>query len=149
VTPTAGEPFAGEPPAGEPTAGEESTGGLRSGPDLHGRPTAGELVDAVLVFLRDQLLERAPDSSDAGRRHQIRIATHALEIVGRELALGPAQQEAHERRLRAIGYEDDRTLADDIRSGRRADSPDLRRVLREDTRARLLVANPRWLPEDS
>jgi uncharacterized protein DUF6285 len=141
-------PPAGEPPAGEPPEGEESTGRLRSGPDLHGRPTAGELVDAVLVFLRDQLPERRPDSSDAGRRHQIRIAVHALEIVGRELALGPAQREEHERRLRAIGYEDDRALADDIRSGRRADSPELRRVLREDTKARLLVANPGWLPAE-
>jgi len=129
-------------------AEEGSTGGRPSGPNLHGRPTVAELVDAVLVFLRDQMPERPPDSSDAGRRHQIRIAVHALEIVGRELALGAAQQEEHERRLRAVGYEDDLTLAEDIRSGRLPDNPQLRRVLREDARARLLVANPGWLPAE-
>ncbi len=147
---------------------------------MHGRPTAGELVDAVRAFLQDQLAEPAPASAsgsgaglvsgspaglvsgseagavsgvpqrwpEAAARHQIRIAVHALEIVGRELALGPSQEEAHRARLRELGFEDDASLADAIRSGRFEDRPALRRALREDTRDRLLVANPKWLPAD-
>ncbi len=112
--------------------------------NMHGRPTAEELVDAVRAFLQDQL----SGSSEAAARHQIRIAVHALEMVGRELALGPSQEEAHRARLGELGFEDDASLADAIRSGRLDDGPALRRVLRQDTRDRLLVANPRWLPAD-
>jgi len=82
-------------------------------------------------------------------RHQVRIAVHALEIVARELALGPGQEAAHRSGLAALGFQDDASLAEAIRAGRVEDGPDLRRFLREDTRARLLVANPKWLPADS
>jgi len=112
--------------------------------NMHGRPTAEELVDAVRSFLQDLLSDPAP----APARHQIRIAVHALEMVGRELALGPAQEEAHLARLGELGFDDDYSLAEAIRSGRLEDGPALRRVLREDTRDRLLVANPRWLPAE-
>ena len=86
--------------------------------------------------------------SVAARRHQMRIAAHALEVVARELAVGPAQEVAHRARLEALGFDDDTSLAEAIRNGRLDDSPALRRALREDTRDRLLVANPRWLPEE-
>jgi hypothetical protein len=138
---------------------------------MHGRPTAEELVDAVRALLQDQLAGPAAAGPASGLaasglaasgsgpgsgsgplealgRHQIRIAVHALEIVGRELALGPAQEEAHRARLRALGFEDDASLAAAIRSGRLGDGPALRAVLLEDTRDRLLVANPRWLPAE-
>jgi Domain of unknown function (DUF6285) len=143
---------------------------------MHGRPTAEELVDAVRAFLQDLMSGPGAGSgsglgSESGpgmgpgpgpgpgmgwgsgmgsgpARHQIRIAVHALEIVVRELALGPEQEEAHRGRLRELGFDDDAGLAEAIRSGRLADSPALRRVLREDTRDRLLVANPGWLPAD-
>jgi hypothetical protein len=132
--------------------------------NMHGRPTAGELVDAVRVLLRDLPAGAggsgagsgpapAPDAAsgvaDAPARHQIRIAIHALEIVTRELALGPAQEEAHRARLSELGFDNDASLADAIRSGRVDDGPALRRVLREDTRDRLLVANPGWLPAEA
>jgi hypothetical protein len=115
-----------------------------SPPNMHGRPTAGELVDAVRAFLEELLSEPPP----APAHHQIRIAVHALEVVSRELALGPSQEEAHRARLGDLGFDDDSPLADAIRSGQLEDGPALRRVLREDTRDRLLVANPRWLPAD-
>jgi hypothetical protein len=76
----------------------------------------------------------------------MRIAAHALEVVGRELALGPSQEAGHQARLRDLGFDDDASLAEAIRTGRLDDSPGLRRALRADTRDRLLVANPRWLP---
>jgi uncharacterized protein DUF6285 len=110
--------------------------------NLHGRPTSEELVDAVAALLRDQVSEQV----DGATRHQLRIAVHALEIVARELALGPGQERAHRAGLAELGFDDDASLAQAIRSGRVEDSPQLRRVLREDTRARLVVANPKWLP---
>ncbi len=117
---------------------------------LHGRPTAWELVDAVRTFLQAQVSEGTPgpDRSDGARRHQMRIAAHALEVVERELALGPSQEAAHRDRLRNLGFDDDASLAEAIRTGRLDDSPELRRALREDSRDRLLVANPGWLPAD-
>jgi Domain of unknown function (DUF6285) len=98
----------------------------------------------VQTFLEGQISEEMTGAS----RHQIRIAVHALEVVARELALGPSQEAAHRARLQELGFEDDASLAEAIRSGRLEDSPGLRRALREDTRDRLLVANPRWLAAD-
>jgi hypothetical protein len=115
----------------------------RSPGDLHGRPTAIELVDDVAALLRDIL----PDHLEGALRHQVRIAVHALEMVSRELELGPVQARAHRARLAALGAPDDRALADAIRAGEiDTGDPALRRSLTADTRDRLLVANPRWLP---
>ena len=121
-----------------------------SSPGLHGRPTAWELVDAVRTFLQAQVSEGVTGSapSEGANRHQMRIAAHALEVVGRELALGSAQEAAHQDRLHHLGFDDDASLAEAIRTGRLEDSPELRRALRQDTRDRLLVANPGWLPAE-
>jgi hypothetical protein len=43
---------------------------------------------------------------------------------------------------------DDATLAAAIREGRFDDHPGLLEALRADTRDRLLVANPKWLPPE-
>jgi hypothetical protein len=113
--------------------------------DLHGRPTAVELVDAVAALLRDVL----PEHLEGALRHQVRIAVHALEMVSRELELGPVQARAHRTRLAALGAPDDRALADAIRAGEiDTGDPILHRALRADTRDRLLVANPGWLPPE-
>ncbi len=118
--------------------------GTSSRRDWHGRPTALELVDATIGFLRDDLSPHV----DERVRHQVRIAVHALEIVARELDLGPDQLEGHQARLRALGAPDDAALAERIRAGDLDDRPDLVTFLRADTRDRLLVANPRWLPSE-
>lgn len=115
-----------------------------SSDDLHGRPTAAELVDAVAGFLRDDL----GPSVEGPLRHQVRIAVHALEVVGRELTLGPEQAAAHRARLQMLGVDTDGELAAAIRAGRFDDDPRLIEALRADTRDRLLVANPRWLPPE-
>jgi len=108
---------------------------------MHGRPSASELLEATIGFLRDQLSEHL-----AGQQlHQVRIAVHALEIVARELALRPRQDADHDARLGELGYDSDVSLAAAIRSGAVSDSPELRRILLDDTRDRLAVANPRWL----
>lgn len=112
--------------------------------DLHGRPTAAELVDAVGGFLRDQLSPQV----EGPMRHQVRIAVHALEVVQRELELGPEQEEAHRARLSSLGVASDTELAEAIREGRFDEDERLIEALRADTRDRLLVANPRWLPAE-
>jgi hypothetical protein len=114
------------------------------GAGLHGRPTARELVDAVAGFLRDQLEPHV----EGALRYQLRVAVRALEVVARELELGPPQEDDHRVRLAALGMADDRVLAAAIRAGRFDESPDLVQALRADARDRLLVANPRWLDSD-
>src|SRR4051812_7668593 len=115
---------AGMSEAGGPVA----RGGVAAG--LHGRPTARELVDAVGGFLRGQL---EPEVEGA-LRHQVRIAVRALEVVARELELGPAQEQAHHARLAALGMADDAALAAAIRTGGLADPPGLIEALRADAR---------------
>ncbi|MGH9114947.1 MAG: phosphotransferase family protein [Acidimicrobiales bacterium] len=111
--------------------------------DLHGRPTVGELLAAV----RSMLSGRIAEDVSVSLRHQVRIAVHALEVVCRELELGPAQEQAHRARLAALGATDDAALARAIRAGRfDPRDPTLRAALEADTRARLEVANPLWLP---
>lgn len=112
--------------------------------DLHGRPTLAELIDAVLGYLRDDLADRV----DGPERHRVRIAVHALEMVDRELRLGPEQARAHGARLAQLGFGSDAELARAIRAGEVDDGPALRRALTDDTADRLRVANPRWLPAD-
>jgi aminoglycoside phosphotransferase (APT) family kinase protein len=79
----------------------------------HDRPTAAELVEAVVEFL-----ERDVMGETEGRlQFHARVARNALNQVGRELALGPTQAEAHRQRLDALGYADDAALAAAIRAG--------------------------------
>ena len=86
-------------------------------------------------------------TSRAGR-HQVRIAVHALEVVGRELTLGPDQP-------RPTGPACGPSASPETPPWPRAsgpasldDQPGLVAFLRADTRDRLLVANPRWLPPE-
>jgi hypothetical protein len=120
----------------------DAGGGVAVG--LHGRPTARELIDAVGGFLREQLEPQV----EGALRYQVRIAVRALEVVARELELGPAQEQSHHARLAALGMADDTALAAAIRSGSLGDPPGLVEALRADARDRLLVANPGWLPAD-
>lgn len=108
---------------------------------LHGRPTATELVDAVRAHLAEEV---APALEGSARFHA-RVAAHALEVVERELRLGPAQQGAHRARLGALGFADDVALAQAIRSGTLDDRPDVDAAVRASVVDRLRVANPRWL----
>src|SRR5690348_1902045 len=124
--------------------GSPGAAGMTGAGGLRGRPTARELVDAVGGFLRDQLEPQV----EGALRYQVRIAVRALEVVARELELGPAQEQAHRTRLAALGMEDDAALVEAIRTGSLDDEPGLVDALRADARDRLLVANPGWLPAD-
>ncbi|MBV8951559.1 MAG: hypothetical protein JOZ99_11835 [Actinobacteria bacterium] len=112
------------------------------------RPTAVELLDAVREFL-----ERDVVANTEGRlSFHARVAANVVGIVGREIELAPALDAAEHERLRELLAHDgllhdlNAELAGRIRDGS-LDSrlPDVVTHVRESVRAKLLVANPRYL----
>jgi hypothetical protein len=102
-------------------------------PDLHGRPTAVELLDAVRSHLTDEiapLLDGAPAFS-------MRVVDRALATVQREV----------ERAGVVPPIADEAALAAAIRAGEVDPDPELRSAIRAAVVERLRVANPRWLAE--
>ena len=115
-----------------------------SSPMPFGRPTKAELVEAV----REHLEHTRVDASDERARFEARVARNALQVVERELALGPAIVGAHVRRLASLGFADDATLASSLRTG--AHDTTLGEVgvaLAGSIRDQLLVANPSYLDD--
>lgn len=86
--------------------------------DLHGRPTAAELVAAVAEFLEGEV--RAT-TSGAVNFHAL-VAANALRIVERELLDETSDQPAEA--LRRLGYADEKSLAAAIRAGELDDRRD-------------------------
>ena len=109
---------------------------------LHDIPDAAGLVEAVREFL-----ERDVMTSTEGRvQFHTRVAVNVLGMVERELREGAAQLEAHAAGLAALGVPDDQGLADAIRSGALDDRLDeVRAFVEQSVRAKLEVANPRYL----
>lgn len=106
---------------------------------VHDRPDLDELLAAVVEFLRDL---DVPEE----QRYHLRVAVNVVEIVRRELALGPAQETAHQERLAALGVGDDAELARRLRSGE-LDPAAVRAAVLESVVDKLRVANPRYLEE--
>jgi hypothetical protein len=109
---------------------------------LHDAPDADELLAAVVEYLRDRLVPDVPDE----HRYHLRVAVNVLEVVRRELALGPAQERAHRERLAALGVDDDADLARRLRSGE-VDAADVRDAVLASVVDKLRVANPRYLEQ--
>ena len=65
---------------------------------MYDQPTASELLAAVAGFLRDEV---SPTLSGRLAFHA-RVAVNVLEMVRRELALGPAAIEGEASRLKAL-----------------------------------------------
>jgi hypothetical protein len=109
----------------------------------HDVPTAAQLVEAVREFL-----ERDVMAATEGRvQFHTRVAINALNMVQRELEVGPAQAAAHRESLARLGVADEAALAAAIRSGTLDDRrSEVLETLRETVRAKLEVANPRYLP---
>ena len=109
---------------------------------IHGRPTIGELVEAVREYL-----ERDVMTGTEGRlQFHGRVAANALKIVERELAQGDSMAAAHAARLEALGYADDAALASAIRSGELDDRIDeVTAAVQASVLDKLLVANPKYL----
>jgi hypothetical protein len=108
----------------------------------HDIPDAAGLVEAVREFLEADVL-----TSTEGRvQFHTRVAINVLGMVERELRLGVAQHEAHAAGLAALGVGDERELADAIRSGALDDRlGEVRALVARTVRAKLEVANPRYL----
>jgi len=108
----------------------------------HDRPTAAELVEAVREWISRSQISGDIDPNP----FHARVAANMLAIVERELALGSEQYDAHLARLSLLGLRDDRELAAAIRSGRLDDrAEEVRRVVWDSVRAKLAVANPKYL----
>lgn len=108
----------------------------------HDRPTAIELLEAVREWMERDLMAGV----DGRLQFHTRVAMNIIDIVRREIELGPDQESRHAEMLATFGVSDDAELAASIRDGIHDD--DLEAVLRrlrpviED---KLLVANPRYL----
>jgi aminoglycoside phosphotransferase (APT) family kinase protein len=113
--------------------------------DLYGRPTAIELVEAIREWVEGDVRE-----STSGRvAFHTRVASNALHILERELALGPLHQAQHAAGLADLGCADEADLADKIRAGAFDDRTDeVRQIVAAAVRSKLEVANPRWLRPD-
>lgn len=110
--------------------------------DLHGHPSAAELVAAVAMFLREDVMA----GTDGRLNFLARVAAGVLDGVHRELQLGPEQERRHRARLAALGQLDQAELAAAIRSGALdADDPAVLAVVRAGVTDRLTVANPKYL----
>ena len=116
------------------------------------RPDVGELVAAVREFL-----ERDVMAATEGRvQFHTRVAVNVLNVVERELKLGPDLEPAERARAAALLGHDgeadglERELAAAIRSGALDDRLDEVRVhVRATVREKLLIANPAYLPDDA
>jgi aminoglycoside phosphotransferase (APT) family kinase protein len=115
------------------------------GTELYGRPTAAELVEAVREWV-DDAVRSATEGQVA---FHARVAVNALRIVERELALGAGHDALHRAGLAELGCADDAALSARIESGELDDQADhVRQVVARSVRAKLEVANPRWLLPD-
>ncbi len=107
----------------------------------HDRPYGPELLRAVREFLTTQA--GLGVGADPRLRFHARVAANALRIAEREAMLAPAHEQAHRKRLAALGYADDAALCAAIRDG----SLDHRfgevaGAVRSATIDKLTVANP-------
>lgn len=109
---------------------------------VHDRPTMAELLEAVREWLDGDVRP----GTEGRLSFHARVATNALRILEREVALEPALSDAHGRRLAELGCATDAELASRIRAGDLDDRlEEVRRLVAESVHDKLLVANPRWL----
>lgn len=105
-------------------------------------PDAAALVEAVREFLEGDVI----DVTDGRVRYHARVAANVLAIVERELRGDAEQSTAHGRALAALGVSSDAELSAAIRDGTLDGRLDeVRRTVTEGVRAKLNVANPRYL----
>lgn len=81
----------------------------------HDRPSGPGLLRAVRDFLASEVGSR--DTADPVLKFHARVAANALRIAEREAILAPAHEQAHRKRLAALGCRDDAELCARIRDG--------------------------------
>ena len=108
----------------------------------HDRPTAAELLEALHEWMERDLL---PGVNGRLQFHT-RVAINMIDIVRRELELGPDQEVQHQEVLASFGMNDDAELAAAIREGAfDANLVDVLNRLRPVVEDKVRVANPRYL----
>jgi aminoglycoside phosphotransferase (APT) family kinase protein len=112
---------------------------------VHDRPTPEELLAAARSSLGDTvlpLLEGRP-------AFELRVALRALGMIRRELSLAEVHAAIRAAALQSLGAGDERELAGAIRGGAfDARERELCAALRELVRAKLEVANPRYVARE-
>lgn len=108
----------------------------------HDIPDAASLVEAVREFLERDVL-----ATTEGRvQFHTRVAVNVLAMVERELRLGTTQAATHAEGLARFGVADEAELAAAVRTGALDGRlAEVRRFVTETVRAKLEVANPRYL----
>jgi hypothetical protein len=113
------------------------------------RPDTAELVAAVREFLERDVMP----ATDGRVQFHTRVAVNVLNVVERELEIGPELESAERARAAALlGHDGDaaaleRELAAAIRSGALDDRIDeVRSHVRATVHEKLLIANPSYLP---
>jgi len=81
----------------------------------HDRPSGPGLLRAVRDFLATEVTSRV--DADPVLKFHARVAANALRIAEREALLAPAHEQAHRKRLAALGCRDDAALCVAIRDG--------------------------------
>ena len=108
----------------------------------HDRPTAAELLEALHEWMERDLLPGV----DGRLQFHTRVAINMIDIVRRELELGPDQEVQHQEVLASFGMNDDAELAAAIRVGAfDANLVDVLNRLRPIVEDKVRVANPRYL----
>ena len=108
----------------------------------HDRPTAAELLEALHEWMERDLLPGV----DGRLQFHTRVAINMIDIVRRELELGPDQEVQHQEVLASFGMTDDAELAAAIREGAfDANLVDVLNRLRPVVEDKVRVANPRYL----
>jgi hypothetical protein len=108
----------------------------------HDRPTAAELLEALHEWMERDLLPGV----DGRLQFHTRVAINMIDIVRRELELGPDQEIQHQEVLASFGMNDDAELAVAIRDGAfDAKLVDVLNRLRPVVEDKVRVANPRYL----
>ena len=109
---------------------------------LHGVPDMGGLVEAVREFLEGDVM----GATEGRVQFHTRVAVNVLRMVERELELGGDQASRYRQGLEALGFDNEADLASAIRAGDVEGSiHDVAAFVTETVRARLQVANPRYL----
>ena len=108
----------------------------------HDRPTAAELLEALHEWVERDLLPGV----DGRLQFHTRVAINMIDIVRRELELGPDQEVQHQEVLASFGMNDDAELAAAIREGAfDANLVEVLNRLRPVVEDKVRVANPRYL----
>jgi aminoglycoside phosphotransferase (APT) family kinase protein len=109
---------------------------------VHDRPTMAELLEAVREWVDGDVRT----GTEGRLSFHARVATNALRMLEREMALEPGLSAAHARRLESLGCSSDAELAQRIRGGDLDDRyEEVRSMVAASVHDKLLVANPAWL----